>query len=153
MSTQKGYILTPEFKKRSCCTYSSGFKVNDLPCEVRRCDEIVCLIVQCEGALVGQELVLGFHAAQREDAGKFELTHQIAIFFAQFLPLKLQTHRGDVLHSLSNQSLDLGDLLLGEDGHHRCCLDQATEHAQTAYEVTLRCQVDAFDHFVFEGLE
>ena len=54
---------------------------------MRSCDEVVRLVVQGEGALVGEELMLSLHAAESEDAGQLQLSNQVAIIFAQFLPL------------------------------------------------------------------
>ena len=43
--------------------------------------------------------------------------------------------------------------LLREDSHEWRCLDQASEHGQTANEVTLSSQIDTFDHLVLKGLD
>lgn len=51
-----------------------GLQIDDLSCEVRRCDEVVRLVVQGEGTLVGEELMLSLHAAKGEDAGQLQLS-------------------------------------------------------------------------------
>lgn len=115
------------------------------------CDEIVGLVVKSKGALVGKELVLGLHSTESEDAGELKLAHLVTILLAQFLSLELDSHGCHVLNGLTDHGLDFRHFLLREHCHKCSGLDHALENGQTAAEVTLRSEINAFSKLLVEG--
>lgn len=98
---------------------------------MRRGDEVASLVVEGEGALVGEEFVFRAHTTQCEDAGQLQLARHVSILVPQLLPLQLESQRGHVLSCLLDSGLDLLDVLVTEDSHDSSGLDNGAEDGES----------------------